>query len=196
MAHLRYRAVRPGMAHTAADSQSYGIDERLVRTDEVERSAREREQALLTALSGAYNLLYYPSEQEGFAAKAEIKSVFGESGMAIIEQVKKSLEENRKLLMKTSYDTTSVLRGLQGLFFETSDIADLGVFDAVSKRSADGPYSRSRRSLTCSSGAALSMGIGFWPAWIPSCLRKRRKCTNAMCPWLPTLGARMGAGHA
>ncbi len=105
--------------------QSYGIDERLVRTDEVERSAKEREHALLIALSGAYNLLYYPSEQEGFAAKAEIKSVFGESGMAIIEQVKKSLEENRKLLMKTSYDTTSVLRGLQGLFFETSDIADL-----------------------------------------------------------------------
>jgi len=105
--------------------QSYGIDEKLVRTDEVERSAKEREHALLTALSGAYSSFYYPTAREGFAAKAEIKSVFGESGMAIIEQAKKALEENRKLLMKTSYNTTSVLGSMRELFFETSDIADI-----------------------------------------------------------------------
>ena len=45
--------------------------------------------------------------------------------MAIIEQAKKALEENRKLLMKTSYNTTSVLGSMRELFFETSDIADI-----------------------------------------------------------------------
>jgi hypothetical protein len=105
--------------------QSYGIDEKLVRTDEVERSSSEREQALLTALSGAYSSLYYPSAREGFAVKAEIKSVSGESGMAIIEQVNAILEGNRKLLVKRGCDNLSTLRSMKELFFETSDIADL-----------------------------------------------------------------------
>lgn len=105
--------------------QSYGIDEKLVKTDEMERSSSEREQALLTALSGAYSTLYYPSAREGFAVKAEIRSVSGESGMAIIEQVNGVLEKNRKLLTKTNHSSLSILSNMKDLFFETSDLMDV-----------------------------------------------------------------------
>lgn len=105
--------------------QSYGIDEKLVRTEEVERSASEREQALLTAVSGVYSHIYYPSARAGFAVKVEIRSVGGESGKAIIEQVVTSLVEGKKLLRKDDCRLSATLRGMRGLFFEGSDIVDL-----------------------------------------------------------------------
>lgn len=103
----------------AEKPQSYGVNPRRLEEDDFRKRRAEREQALLTSISGIYMNLYYPSTA-GYIARKEIKTAGGEGGMPFIELIREVLIKDGKLL--TDRNTTqSDLMNLGKLFFEQGD---------------------------------------------------------------------------
>lgn len=103
----------------AEKPQSYGLNPRRLEEDDFRKRRAEREQALLTAISGIYNSLYYPSTA-GHITRREIKTAGGEGGVPFIEQIREVLIKDGKLLTGSN-TTQSDLVNLSKLFFEHGD---------------------------------------------------------------------------
>ena len=99
--------------------QSYGVNPRRLESEDFRKRHAEREQALLTAVAGAYTSLYYPSPA-GRIGRKEIKTAGGEGGAPFIEQIREALIADGKLL--TGQNTTEAdLLNLSQLFFARND---------------------------------------------------------------------------
>jgi hypothetical protein len=103
--------------------QSYGVNPHRLEDEDFQKRYREREQALITAVSGLYTSLYYPSTA-GHIIRKEIKTAGGEGGLPFIEQIRQVLISDGELL--TSQNTTQAdLLNLSKLFFEHGDTVTL-----------------------------------------------------------------------
>lgn len=103
--------------------QSYGVNPHRLEDEDFQKRYREREQALITAVSGLYTSLYYPSTA-GHIVRKEIKTAGGEGGLPFIEQIRQVLISDGELL--TSQNTTHAdLLNLSRLFFERGDTVTL-----------------------------------------------------------------------
>ncbi len=102
---------------------SYGVMPRRLERDDFKNLQAEREQALLTTVSGLYNSLYYPSAS-GRIVRKEIRTVTGEGGVPFIELIREMLLKDGELLTEGALSGTN-LANLSRLFFENSDTVTL-----------------------------------------------------------------------
>lgn len=100
--------------------QSYGVNPARLQQDYAfKKRVSERDQALVTAISGIYNSLYY-SSTAGNIARKEIKTAGGEGGFPFFNLIQEKLIKDNELL--TSQNTTQAdLINLSNLFFERAD---------------------------------------------------------------------------
>ena len=102
---------------------SFGVMPQRLEKDDFKNLQAEREQALLTAVSGLYNSLYYPSAS-GHIVRKEIKTATGEGGLPFIELIRETLVKDGELLTERTLAHTDLV-SLSKLFFEHSDTAPL-----------------------------------------------------------------------
>ena len=103
--------------------QNYGVNPRRLEDTDFEKRRAEREQALVTEVSGIYTGLYFPSTA-GHIVRREIKTAGGEGGAPFIELICDLLKSDGEIL--TDQNTTqSDLMNLSRLFFEQSDSVSL-----------------------------------------------------------------------
>ncbi|WP_027363592.1 ATP-binding protein [Desulfotruncus alcoholivorax] len=107
----------------AGRPQSYGVNPRRLEDEDFKNRYAEREQALVTAVSGIYTGLYYPSTA-GHLARKEIKTAGGEGGEPFIELIRDVLIKDGELLTGRNV-TRSDLLSLSNLFFERGDTISL-----------------------------------------------------------------------
>ena len=74
-----------------AQPENYGITAARLAEKEFDTRLKEREQALATVVTQAYNTLWFPSVA-GQVTWLEIKAAGGESGAAVIEQIRGALQ--------------------------------------------------------------------------------------------------------
>ncbi|MHB1125578.1 MAG: ATP-binding protein [Bacillota bacterium] len=103
--------------------QSYGVNPRRLEGEDFRKRRAEREQGLITAVSGIYSGLYYPSTS-GHIVRKEIKSAGGEGGLPFIEQIRELLTRDGELLTSRS-TTQETLMNVSKLFFENGDAISL-----------------------------------------------------------------------
>jgi len=112
------------MRRLEAKPENYGITSaRLVET-EFKAKLREREHGLITAMTQAYDTLWYPSAS-GYIAHREIKAGPGEGGAGVIEEVRQALIEEGELLTPEVAATSERLVALGKLFFENTETPSL-----------------------------------------------------------------------
>ncbi|HHU98038.1 MAG: DUF499 domain-containing protein [Dethiobacteria bacterium] len=107
----------------AEKPQSYGVNPQRIQEEGFRNRHAEREQALDTAVASVYTSLYYPSA-EGHVVRREIKTGGGEGGAPFIEQIRKILITDGKLLTGES-TTQADLLSLNKLIFSTTDTVTL-----------------------------------------------------------------------
>lgn len=97
--------------------QNYGVNPHRLEDGDFKKRHSERENALVTAVSGIYTGLYYPSTA-GYIVRQEIKTAGGESGAPFIELIREVLIDNGELLTANHIQKSDLLN-LQKLFFES-----------------------------------------------------------------------------
>ncbi|MEW5953546.1 MAG: DUF499 domain-containing protein [Bacillota bacterium] len=103
--------------------QSFGVNPRRLDDADFKKRKAEREQALITTISGIYTGLYY-SSTVGHIVRKEIKTAGGEGGMPFMEMINDILKKDGEIL--TGQNTTqSDLLNLSKLFFDHSDSISL-----------------------------------------------------------------------
>ncbi len=103
--------------------QDYGVNVSRLNEDDFKQRATEREKALETAVTEAYSTLMFPSASGGIARK-DIKTAGGESGVAVIERIRKVLLDDNELITRERTDTAT-LTNFQQLFFQDSTTPSL-----------------------------------------------------------------------
>lgn len=103
--------------------QNYGISPRKLEDENFKQRFSERDKALETAVTEGYKKLWYPSADGRITAK-EIRTAGGEGGIAVFEQIRKTLV-NEGELVTVDHCTQSGLSNLKDLFFERSDTITL-----------------------------------------------------------------------
>ncbi|MHB8764537.1 MAG: ATP-binding protein [Deferrisomatales bacterium] len=107
--------------------ENFGVTKATLTDQEFERRSRERENALITAVSQAYNAVWFPSASGQIVAK-EIKATGGESGLSVATEIRRVLVEAGELLTQDNATTRETLLGLSELFFglgQTPSLAKL-----------------------------------------------------------------------
>lgn len=99
--------------------QDYGINPARVDEDEFRQRATEREKALETSVTRAYNTLWYPSAS-GSITKKKIKTAGGEGGASVVQRIRKVLLDNNELITEEHTDQAT-LTNFQQLFFQQSE---------------------------------------------------------------------------
>lgn len=103
----------------ASDPQKYGITPRQLQDSEFQKMRSEREQALQTAVAGAYTRLFFPSAMGGIAER-EIRTAGGEGGAPFVQTIRELLIEEGELL--TANNTTrSDVMNMANLIFNGAD---------------------------------------------------------------------------
>lgn len=103
--------------------ENYGINPAKLDQDDFKRRFSEREKALETAVTQSYKALWFPSAT-GQIVRKEIRTAGGESGAAVLEQIRKVLLDEGELVT-TDHAGGSHLQSLAKLFFARSDTASL-----------------------------------------------------------------------
>ena len=98
--------------------QDYGINAARLDQDDFRRRATEREKALETSVTEAYNRLWFPSAS-GDIVQKEIKTAGGESGASVIERIRKILLDDNELITKEHTDLATLTK-FKELFFRQS----------------------------------------------------------------------------
>lgn len=83
----------------------------------------ERENALITRVTQAYNALWYPSAT-GQIVRKEIQSAGGEGGTSVIQQIRESLIEDQELITEEAI-STNLLKQFKSLFFGNEAICKI-----------------------------------------------------------------------
>gem|GEM_PF-254152 len=100
--------------------EDHGIYPSTLDQDDFKQRASEREKALETAITQAYQSLWYPSAS-GNIIRKEVKTAGGESGASVIERVRKVLLDDNELVTREDINT-STLSNFASLFFQNSEI--------------------------------------------------------------------------
>src|SRR5690606_14227380 len=87
-----------------ADPQRWGVNPVHLNDPDFKSRRSERENALVTAVAGAYTRFYYPSAQ-GIITYSDIRTASGEGGTPFFEVIRNTLIEHGELL--TSQHTTT-----------------------------------------------------------------------------------------
>ena len=104
--------------------ESYGINTAKLDQDNFKSRFSERDKALETAVTQSYKALWFPSAT-GQIVRKEIRTAGGESGAAVLEQIRKVLLDDGELVT-TEHAGGSHLQSLAKLFFARTDTASLG----------------------------------------------------------------------
>jgi uncharacterized protein DUF499 len=107
-----------------AQPENYGISAARLTEKEFDTRLKEREQALVTVVTQAYNALWFPSVA-GQVTCLEIKAASGESGAAVIEQIRGALQKQGELITAEQASTQETVLSLGKLFFEMSQTPTL-----------------------------------------------------------------------
>ncbi len=100
----------------------YGVNPKHLDDAEFRKRRSERENALQTAVAGVYTRLYYASGAQ--IELKELRSASGESGAAILQQIRELLIREGKLV-PSGMPTKEQLLGLGALFFAQGDVVML-----------------------------------------------------------------------
>ena len=107
-----------------AQPENYGITPSRLAEKEFDTRLKEREQALVTVVTQAYSALWFPSVA-GQMTRTEIKAASGESGAAVIEQIRGTLQKQGELITAEQAATQETVLSLGKLFFEMSQTPTL-----------------------------------------------------------------------
>lgn len=78
---------------------------------------KEREQALVTAVTQTYSKVWFPSAS-GQTIQKEIKTGGGEGGVSVVEEIRRVLRQEGELITFDQAGTMEALQSLSNLFFE------------------------------------------------------------------------------
>jgi hypothetical protein len=98
----------------------------MLHEQDFETSLREREHALVTTVTQAYNHLWFPSSA-GQLVSHEIRTAGGEGGAPVIETIRSTLRDAGELLTPDKATTQETLISLATLFFEVGQTPTLEV---------------------------------------------------------------------
>jgi hypothetical protein len=104
--------------------ENHGITAAMLQEQDFETSLREREHALVTTVTQAYNHLWLPSAA-GQLVSHEIRTAGGEGGAPVIETIRSTLRDAGELLTPDKATTQETLISLATLFFEVSQTPTL-----------------------------------------------------------------------
>lgn len=107
----------------ASDPQKYGISHRQLQDPEFQNMRSEREQALHTAVAGAYSRLFFASASGGIVER-EIRTAGGEGGAPFIQTIREMLIAEGELLTP-EHTTRSDVMNATKLFFADHDVISL-----------------------------------------------------------------------
>jgi hypothetical protein len=99
--------------------QDYGINPARLDRDDFRQRATEREKALETSMTEAYNSLWFPSASGSIQQKT-IKTAGGEGGASMIQRIRKVLLDDNELITAEHTDQAT-LTNFQQLFFQRSE---------------------------------------------------------------------------
>lgn len=111
------------MRRLRTSPHDYGINPARLDEDRFKQREAEREQALVTAVTQAYNSLWYPGAS-GNVTRKEIKTAGGEGGTPVIEVIRRALLEEGEIVT-AEHTAQSHLADLGRLFFARSDTVSL-----------------------------------------------------------------------
>lgn len=97
--------------------EDYGITAAMLANQNFDRKYKEKRNGLLTAITQAYNGLWFPSAS-GHVTRKEITTAGGEGGTAVIEEIKRVLKQDGELITTADAGTHETCIGLKNLFFE------------------------------------------------------------------------------
>jgi hypothetical protein len=100
-------------------SENHGITATMLREQNFDTTLAEREHALVTTVSQAYDRVWFPSAS-GQLVDREIKTAGGEGGAPVIERIRETLSEVGELITADKATTHETLLSLSRLLFETS----------------------------------------------------------------------------
>lgn len=103
---------------------NYGIRRARLAEQNFDQRLRERDQALVTTVTQAYNSLWFPSAS-GKIVRKELKTAGGEGGASVIEEIRRVLTSEGELLTRTKATTLEALQNLNQLFFDGGQVVDL-----------------------------------------------------------------------
>jgi Protein of unknown function (DUF499) len=99
--------------------ENHGITATMLREQNFDTTLAEREHALVTTVSQAYDRVWFPSAS-GQLVDREIKTAGGEGGAPVIERIRETLSEVGELITADKATTHETLLSLSRLLFETS----------------------------------------------------------------------------
>ncbi len=111
------------MTRLRQNPEAHGINRARLDRDEFTSRLSEREKALETIVTESYSSLWFPSAS-GQIVRKEIRTAGGESGTAVIEQIRKVLLDEGELVT-SEHTGSSHLKDLAKLFFSNSDTVSL-----------------------------------------------------------------------
>jgi hypothetical protein len=125
--------------------QAHGIQPQKLQSDDFKQRYREREKAIETVVTESYRQLWYPSAGGQIVFK-EIRTAGGETGMAVLEQIRKTLVEDGELITPERVNGES-LASLRKLFFSREETVRVGVLRENFARLRNWPMLESRQVL-------------------------------------------------
>ncbi len=108
------------MRNLKKNPQNHGINPKKLDEDDFKQRFTERENALISMVTESYRNLWFPSANGQIVCK-EIRTAGGEGGVSVLEQIRKTLIEDKELLTSDS-TTQSDLASLRKLFFPAPSI--------------------------------------------------------------------------
>jgi hypothetical protein len=107
-----------------AQPEHYGITAARLTEKDFETRLKERDLALETIVTRVYNVVWFPAAA-GQVIRKEIKAASGESGASVIEQLRRLLRYEGKLITTEQATTHETLLSLGRLFFESGQTPTL-----------------------------------------------------------------------
>jgi len=137
--------------------RDYCINPNKLDEDDFMSRFSERENALVTAVTESYRSLWYPSSDGKIACK-EIRTAGGEGGASVLEQIRKTLLAEGKLVT-AEHDTQSALTNLCKLFFAKGEVVAVDRLQENFKRLRDWPILDAKSVLDLLVRAGVSRDI-------------------------------------
>ena len=144
--------------------ENHGITAPMLQEQDFETSLREREHALVTTVTQAYNRLWFPSAA-GQLVGHEIRTAGGEGGAPVIETIRSTLRDAGELITPDKATTQETLISLATLFFEVSQTPTLEKLRERLPPIAAGQSWKRRHCSNRSFALVSCRGIGVCSGW-------------------------------
>ncbi len=107
-----------------AKPENHGVTQAMLAEDEFEVRLRERENALVTAVTQTYDAIWFPSAS-GQVIRKDIKTGGGEGGASVIEEIRRVLLQEGELITTELATSQEGLLSLGKIFFDAKDTPKL-----------------------------------------------------------------------